>query len=130
MTDHNKSIEIGVKRAYMSLKAAALLMENGFYDEGVSRLYYACFYIVRALLLQDDLRPTTHKGVQQMFGKNYVIRNILSRETGKFFAELFFMRQESDYSDITEINKEVINELLGAAQGFISEIEKLIKTQE
>lgn len=40
------------------------------------------------------------------------------------------MRQESGYSDITEINKEVINELLGATQDFISEIEKLIKTQE
>jgi uncharacterized protein (UPF0332 family) len=130
MTDRNSAIEAGIKRAYISLKAAVLLMENGFYDEGVSRLYYACFYIARALLLQDNVRPTTHKGVQQMFGKHYIVTNILSRETGKFFAELFFMRQESDYSDITEINKEVINELLGAAQGFISEIEKLIKTQE
>ena len=130
MTGHEEAINIGIARAHQSVREAILLLDNWFYEAGVSRLYYSCFYIVRALLLSINIVPATHKGIQQMFGKHYVVRGIVSKETGRFFSELFFMRQESDYKDLSEIKEAMALDLLAGTKSFIAEIEQLIKTQK
>jgi len=44
-----------LKKAENSLAAAQLLLNEGFYDFAVSRIYYAMFYIAEAFYLVKDL---------------------------------------------------------------------------
>jgi len=51
-------------RARETLAEADLMAQNGHWHGCVSRLYYACFYAVTALLLRHDLSAGKHAGVR------------------------------------------------------------------
>ena len=44
-----------LERAYESLEEAAFLLDKGYANTFVNRLYYACFYAISALLLTRNL---------------------------------------------------------------------------
>ena len=49
-------------------------IERGFYNTAMNRMYYACFYVVGALLLNAGIDGAkTHEGVRQMFNKHFVL---------------------------------------------------------
>jgi len=54
-----------LKKAKDSLDAARLLVERSFYDFGVSRTYYAMFYIAEAFLLGEGLSFSKHSAVMK-----------------------------------------------------------------
>lgn len=49
-----------IKRSRESFNSAKLLGENGFHHESISRLYYACFYMVLAILLKENITTSSH----------------------------------------------------------------------
>lgn len=55
-------------KAERSLNAAELLLEAELRDSAVSRLYYGCFYIARALLLERGMEFSRHRGTIGQFG--------------------------------------------------------------
>ena len=61
-----------LERARESLEEAELLLEKGYANTFVSRIYYACFYAVSALLLTKGLASANHSGVRSQFHQNYV----------------------------------------------------------
>ena len=69
MTPSEKSqlIEYKLERAKGTLTEAVLLFNNKFYNAAVSRVYYACFYTVSALLAMENINVRNHSGVIQMF---------------------------------------------------------------
>lgn len=125
MSELQKMITLKINKAHSSLKVAELLFDNCYYDEAVNRIYYAAFYAVQAALLKKGIKPTTHKGVQQMFGLHYVKTLDISAQYGAFYSSLFQMRQISDYADFSDLNEEVTKLFLKEAKQFIIEIHKL-----
>ncbi len=63
-----ESIEALVKyrlqRARETLPEARTLVESGYYNAAVNRLYYACYYAVIALLAKHQISVQTHAGVK------------------------------------------------------------------
>ena len=51
-----------MQRAADTLKEAEVMRREGFYNAAINRLYYACYYAVVALLLQNDIQTQTHNG--------------------------------------------------------------------
>lgn len=51
------------------LESAELLFKSGDYESSVSRVYYAMFYSVEALLLTEGISVSSHKGVISVFGE-------------------------------------------------------------
>jgi len=44
-------------------------MENELNDTAMSRLYYAAFYAINALLAINGFNPKTHSGTKTIFNK-------------------------------------------------------------
>jgi uncharacterized protein (UPF0332 family) len=64
----------------------------------MSRLYYACFYAVSALL-KNGIASKTHAGAIKMFGLHFIQNGIIDNELGKFYNIIFGKRQTGDYTD-------------------------------
>jgi len=71
--------QILIENAHEKLEAAKNLFENGFYNDSVSRAYYAMFFAAKALLFENDIHPKTHRGLISQFGLEFVKKNNLKR---------------------------------------------------
>jgi uncharacterized protein (UPF0332 family) len=58
------------KRADDAIKAAEVLMKEGFWLDSLSKIYYAAFYAVSALLTNMELNPKTHNAQKVYFIKS------------------------------------------------------------
>jgi len=59
-------------RSIESMEDARILADAKRWNACVNRLYYACFYMVSALLIHDGMSSSKHTGVRSLFNKNYV----------------------------------------------------------
>ena len=80
-----------------------------------------------ALLIYNGHTAQTHSGVIRLFGLNFVIKGIVSKEQSKFYSKLFELRQTGDYDDLYNLTEEDVKPLIGDALIFIESIENLIK---
>jgi len=122
-------INFRLSRAKETLSEVEIMMESGHWNGAINRLYYACYYSLSALLLKEDINAKTHGGVRQKFGLHFVATGKISRELGKFYTDLFDMRQTSDYDDYISFDKEILDEVLPLGIKFINEIEALIRAE-
>jgi uncharacterized protein (UPF0332 family) len=119
-------IKYRVSRSKETLEEAKLLSNNNHWNSVANRLYYACFYIVNALFLKNDITFTTHNGVKREFHKSFIKTGIISIENGKLYSRLFNLRQEGDYIDFKRFDKTEIEPFIDKTKQFIEEIEKII----
>src|SRR5688572_21639684 len=71
----NRSLVVAEwRRAKRSLRAAEILTEEGFYEDALSRMYYAALHAAKAALHVRDVTAESHAGVRRMFGL-YMIRS-------------------------------------------------------
>ncbi|GEM_PF-4469741 len=61
-------------KAKRSLFAVKLLLDQGYPEFAMSRVYYAMFYMAEALLMSQGLSYRTHGGVIGAFGVNSLKR--------------------------------------------------------
>jgi uncharacterized protein len=114
-------------KADESLDAASDEMTAGRLSFSVNRIYYACFYSVSAVLLQEGLQYKKHSGVRSVFHQHFVKTGKVSREHGRFYDELYEARQRSDYLVLARFEKSGVEEWLRQARGFVELMKKLIK---
>lgn len=115
-----------IDRAKETLEGAKLLYDNKKLFSAVNRIYYAIFYAANALLLTKGLSSSKHAGVLALFNKEFINENIVSKESGRFFSEMFEFRQKADYKDLVKFEKKDVEVWLAKASEFIPEIEKLL----
>lgn len=115
-------VEYRIARARESLRDAQLLIDSGSLHSAVNRLYYACFYIVSALLLTQGLSSSKHTGVRSLFIKHWVNADAMSKENGRFFNRLFETRQKSDYKDLVTFEREDVERWFDEAEAFVARI--------
>jgi len=107
---------------------AILLAENERWNSCVNRLYYSSYYLASALLFKYGIKAETHNGVKTQLFLNYVKTGLLSREHGKLYAHLFDWRQETDYTDFVDFEKDLVTPLLKEVKILNENIIKLIST--
>jgi uncharacterized protein len=115
-----------IGKAKDTLKEVDTLIINKFWNTSVNRLYYACYYAVIALLIQNEIKAQTHSGVRQMFGLHFVKSGLIDKDIGKFYSDIFDKRQTGDYDDFVSFTENEVKSLLAPAARFIQEIEKLL----
>ena len=120
--------------SYRLAKAADTLQDANLYfnsatlSSTVNRLYYAVFYAVNALLLSRGLASSKHAGVRSLFNREFVKTNLIDKDLGRFFSDIYDSRQEGDYKDFVEFEKNDVSAWLEKAEAFIARIQELIKT--
>lgn len=116
-----------LSRSKRYMKSAALLMKDGDYESAVSRVYYAMFYCVEALLLTKELSFSSHKAVISAFGQYFVKTGIFPKEMSKSLTMVFEKRQFGDYEFTFVITEEDTGEIIKRGKGFISSVIKYLK---
>ncbi len=109
-----------MKRALEKLNDAKLLANSERWNSCVNRLYYACFYAVNALLIEKKIEPKTHKGVKVKFFYEFIRTGIFYKKYGKLYTDLHDWRNESDYSDFFEFDKEIVNPVIEQVENFLN----------
>lgn len=130
MLDKNRVIQYRIQRAWETYGDAKQLVHSERYSSVMNRVYYACFYMVVALLLTKDLSSTKHSGVKSLFNKHFVNQGLLDKKWGTFYSVLFLNRQEADYTDFSTISQKSILSNFDQSFEFLTECEKLIIISE
>lgn len=102
-------------------------IEMELWNAAANRLYYACYNIVSALLIQNGIEAQTHKGVAGMFALHFVKEGIVPREAGKTYNQILSLRQTGDYDDWIFLEPEDVTRMIEPAETLIETIEKLLK---
>jgi uncharacterized protein (UPF0332 family) len=121
-----KLIELWLEKAGEALASAELELNAGHTNFAVNRLYYACFYVVTALLLRDGKQFARHSAVKSEFGRTYIKPGRLDVKWNKFYQKLFDDRQEGDYIPTTTFEASDVSTSLQKAREFIDLIRGLI----
>ena len=121
-------IQYRLKRAYDTYDDAEILANKGKWNSAINRLYYSAYYAVMALLLNADLKPSTHNGTKSGFSEHFIKNGIIPKEYGKLYSQLFTWRQKGDYDDFFEFDKEKVMPYFIPVKNLIDIIqEKIIK---
>ncbi len=115
-----------LKRAKESLEEAKILANSGHFNTCVSRLYYACFYSVSALLEKDGISSSKHSGVRSLFNKQFVKAGKVPKEIAAIYNDLFDRRQESDYGPFFVFEETDVQPWFNEVEIFVKEIAKLV----
>jgi len=105
---------------------ARILADKERWNSAINRLYYAAYYAVIALLLKNDLKPTTHNGAKTVFSEHFIKKEIIPKEFGKLYSQLFTWRQKGDYDNLYDFNKENVLPYFEPVQKLIEIIESKI----
>lgn len=122
-------INYRITRAEEALEEAKILFDSKHFNAAVNRLYYACFYTVSALLLSEGLSSAKHSGVRSLFNQHWVKNGRINKEFGKFYGQIFDHRQNSDYSDFINFDKDQVSELLDETKTFVRILKSKITVQ-
>lgn len=85
------------------------MIEGGFYNAAVNRMYYACYYGAVALLALHAIEATTHNGVRTQLSLHFVRTGKLDLEHGATFSLLFDKRHSGDYEDFAYCDAGLVN---------------------
>ena len=122
-----EEIEILIGRAKRRLDAAYHLIEDGFYEDAVSRAYYSMYFAAKALLLKKDITVKTHKGLLSKFGLEFVNEGVVEEYYGRALRIAEELREEADYSISREITKEEVESIMDDAEKFLERIKRAVR---
>lgn len=115
-----------LQRADEALEDARVLAGAERWAACVNRLYYACFYAVSALLLQDGLSSSKHTGVRSLFNHHFVKTDKIPKALAQVYNDLFARRQESDYMDFIRLEGEQVRPWIAGAEQLVGHVASLI----
>lgn len=121
------NIKEEIERGTECLRAAVHLLNGGFFNDAVSRSYYAAFHYARALLLTKGLEPKTHRGVIQMVGLHFVREGVLSEQAAADLSHLETFRELSDYNMAANFDETQAKEEIERARRFMDACVELLK---
>ena len=110
-----------IQKSERKLEAADELFRSEFYEDAVSRAYYAVFHAVQALLLTEGQSAETHKGIVTLFSLLFVKTGKFSRDAGKYLANLKDDRESGDYEVFSYIDRDTAETAREEARKFIQE---------
>ena len=119
-------VEYRLEQADESLSAASLLFQNGMLRRSVNSAYYAMFYTVMALLAIRKKETSRHGGAIGLFDREFVKKNIFSKNFSRWLHGAFDLRQRCDYEAQFDISLEDTQFTLDAAEKFVTEVKSVI----
>lgn len=121
MTEDNRraAIQQELRHAEQARAAARLLRDAGIYNDALSRLYYALFHTMTALLLTEGVEPRRHRALTALLGTHVAPSGVLSAADIALLGRTATYRDLADYERTWEATGEV------AASAF-DEVEPLL----
>ena len=115
-------------KARESLQAARREFAAGAYSFAMNRAYYALFYAVSTLLLEEGRRFKKHSGVRSAFNRQIIKSGRMERWCGELYNEIFDDRQAGDYIEFTKFDAPYVQEKIDGCERFLADLRPLIKS--
>ena len=129
MSGKPEQVQYRLQKAAETLAEVDVLLEKGYWNTAVNRMYYACYYAISALLIQNDVETASHAGVRQKFGQLFILTGLIDRGLGRHFSGLFEKRQKGDYDDFFDLDENTAKRLLAPSQELIRTVSILIEAR-
>lgn len=120
----NRDFELA--KARRTLAAARSLASGAYWDDAISRAYYAVFHAATAALWSAGVQARTHVGVHDLLFQHFVRPGQLSRSAAKDFAALQRYREVADQGVDPQFDDGTGSEELDRATRFVEEIERML----
>ncbi len=108
------------------LEAAKDLYKDNWFDDAVSRAYYAVFHAMNAVLISRGLSFSSHAQTIGVFNREFVKSGVFPKEYSQIIQDLFEDRQAGDYDVDTIIDEQAARESIDKAEIVISGIEQYL----
>ena len=95
----------------------------------MSKAYYACFHMARAVLLEQEVVARSHRSVIRLFGLRFVKPGLVSRALGRLLAQEFEDRLTSDYDVESDIEAAVARQRVTDAERFVRQLERWLRQE-
>lgn len=125
-TELTRKLNVIMAKAKNTLKIAKQLYKQDYYNDSVSRAYYAVFHSLQAILLTIGLSFSKHSGVIGAFNKEFIHKDIFPKEFHKMIERLFKDRQIGDYEYEEGLNYEDAKQDIASAENIIVSIERYL----
>lgn len=111
------------EKAQQCILSAEYVMKINDYNLVSNRSYYAIFHGMRAVLALERKDFEKHSGVIGYFRKEYIKTHIIPVEASAIIGNAFDARNESDYKDWYNVDKDDAEIQLQSAIKFLKMIE-------
>jgi len=132
MTYEQQTLELcsyRLRQADVAISEAMLLQDAGHYHGAINRAYYAMFYALQVLIVQNKVKVSKHSGVISYFDREYVKPGTIDKKYSKWLHRLFDLRQDADYGDMFEPSEEQCRQAIGQAREFVLRIRKYFESE-
>lgn len=116
-----------IAKSEEKLAAARSLLEDEYYDDAISRAYYAVFHAASAALLSEDITVESHSALKTMFGLHFINQGKIDKKYGRYLNVLKDIRENGDYDVFTGFEKEDAEKAVKEAGEFVAEIKKYLR---
>ena len=116
-------LQAHLEKARQKQEAAAALLKAGFFEDAVSRAYYAAFHAAQAALLTEGQQADSHKGLNTLFGLFFVKTGRIEKRFGRYLSNLKDDRETSDYEALAWVDEQVAEKAIREAGEFCEAIE-------
>lgn len=114
-------------KARMKLTAAEDWLKQGkYFDEIVSRCYYAAFHAAQAMLAAEGLTASAHQGIVSLFGLHFAKTGKVNPRLGRYLNNLKDDRESGDYDVYSGLDKSDAENAVREAQEFLAEAERYL----
>ena len=117
-----------MRMADEALASARADVDAGRRRSAINRAYYAAFYAVSAVLLNQGRHFVKHTGVQTALHRDLVHPGLLAVGHGKAYDELFEIRLIADYT-VTGIDADQATRSLREAEAIVEEMRRLLAAE-
>lgn len=117
-----------MEQAHETLREAEILLNESAFRGAVNRAYYAMFYALLALLATKQLGTSRHSGALALFDREFVKTGVFPRELSRSLHLAFDRRQRHDYGEMTNVDRQVVEETLTDAKTFVTAIETHLRS--
>ena len=125
--DKKVLVDLQIEKSYSTMEDCELMASKERWSGAASRLYYAVFHAVCALLIYDGHRVKTHKGAGITFSQQYIHTGKLPTIYGELFYQLENMRERSDYDCFYTITENELKQKLSPAKEMINTIAEMVR---
>ena len=129
LTEEERTIVVAyrIEKAHRMMEQVKNILPMKYWDTIAIRLYYAAYYAVSALLIQNGIQTQTHQGVKRMFGYHFILTQKVDSKYASLYSRLFSLRQTGDYDDNFDLTEEDVVPLVASTEEMLSYITTLIE---
>lgn len=130
MTDENQrsAVALEVRQGGRALKAAHALSELGLYNDALSRLYYAVFHAMTALLLSRGVEPRRHRAIAGLLGTHFVATGVLTAADIAVVSRSYGQRDLADYERTWEATADIAVAAFAETEPLIAKAHEILRS--